>query len=102
MIHKTSEISPDGGQAGAAIYEYYPIYSDVSELNGYGMYMHNNKDVAVWSESNDLETTIYINTSVEVYNFDVAYGNFVMYVKSKRPKESVFKVENVESSHLGS
>lgn len=100
MIQKTQTMSPDGGQAGSAIYKYYPIQSTKTGLYGWGMFMENNEDVAFWSEQSDGKTFLYKNKSVNIQNEAVAIGNFVHYVKIKSPVGTVFERIDVDSSDI--
>lgn len=100
MIEKTQTISPDGGQAGSAIYKYYRIISTNNGLEGWGMYMHNNEDVAFWSEEGIEKTMLYKNNSVNIANEKVAIGNFVQYIKSKSPAGTKFERVDVDSSDI--
>ncbi len=100
MIEKTQTISPDGGQAGSAIYKYYRIRSTTTGLEGWGMYMHSNEDVAFWSEEGNGKTLLFKNKSVDIANEAVAIGNFVQYIKSKSPIGTIFERIDVDSSDI--
>lgn len=97
MIEKIASSSA-GGQSGSAIYKYFPVRSTQTNLYGFGMYMHNSDDVAVWCESNDQVINFYINESVEIHNFEVAYRNFVDYCQSKLGKGIKTSVNRVPNS----
>ncbi|PVH24697.1 hypothetical protein DC487_11215 [Sphingobacterium corticibacter] len=86
----------DGGQIGEVVYRYYPIHSDQSDLDGYGMYMNDDGDVACWCEIDDSRGKLYINKSVSGANLQAALENFAAYCKAKFPKTQFDDFENVE------
>lgn len=99
MIRKTSEMNIDGGQIGEAVYRYYPIHSDKSGLDGYGMYMNDDEVVACWCELDGSRGNFYINKSVSVANLQTALETFATYCKEKIPKIQFDDFKNVESSN---
>jgi hypothetical protein len=99
MVRKTSEMNTNGGLVGEAVYRYYPVNSDKSGLNGYGMYMNDDEDVACWCEVDGSHGSLYINKSVTKVNLQAALENFSAYCKAEFPNTKFDDFKNVESSN---